>query len=49
LAVVVLPRALQERLIGGVLDQGVLENVPGPRRPPPLIEQFGWSLESRVA
>ena len=35
-----LPRALEQRGIRRVLDQGVLERIGGPRRPPPLVQQF---------
>jgi hypothetical protein len=27
--------------VGGVLDQGMLKDIPGPRRSPPLVEEFG--------
>ena len=36
-----LPRTPQQRGIGGILDQGMLEHIQGPRRPSPLVEQFG--------
>ena len=35
-----LPRALEQRGIRRILDQGVLERIGGPRRPPPLVQQF---------
>ena len=38
---VLLPRALQQRLIGGVLDEGMLEQVGRLWRYPSLVEQFG--------
>ena len=37
---VLLPYALQERLIGGILDEGVLEDVAAARRQPSLVDQF---------
>ena len=40
LLVHLLPRAPQQRGIGGILDQGMLEHILA-RRPPPLVEQFG--------
>ena len=39
--VVLLARALQERLVGRVLDQGVLEAVRRLGRCPLLVEEFG--------
>jgi hypothetical protein len=36
-----LPCAAQQRGIGGILDQGVLKDIPGPWGPAPLIEEFG--------
>jgi hypothetical protein len=36
-----LPRALQERLIGGLLDEGVLEGVLVLREEPRLVEELG--------
>jgi hypothetical protein len=36
-----LPRALQERLIGGVLDERMLEDIPTLRRQTALVDQFG--------
>ena len=41
LPVILLAGAPQQRLVGGVLDQRVLEDVAGPRRPAALIEQLG--------
>ena len=41
LLVHLLPGALEQRRIGRVLDQGVLKYIPGPRRPSPLVEEFG--------
>jgi hypothetical protein len=41
LLVHLLAGALEQRRIGCILDQGVLKDIPGPRRPPPLIEEFG--------
>ena len=38
--VILLPRALQQRLIGRVLDQGMLEDIRRLRRQPPLVEQL---------
>ena len=38
---VLLSRALQERLIGGILDEGMLEDVPAARRQTALVDQFG--------
>jgi hypothetical protein len=38
---VLLACALQERLIGGIVDEGVLEEVPVARRPTALVVQFG--------
>ena len=32
---------LEQRSIGGVLDQGMLEPIPRPRRPSALVEEFG--------
>ena len=40
LQVILLPGAFQERLVGGILNQGVLEDVLGPWRAAALIEQF---------
>jgi hypothetical protein len=46
---VLLPRALQERLIGGVLDQGMFEEIRRLGRHPPLVEEFGLDqLPERV-
>jgi len=39
--VIALSRALQERLIGGFLDQSMLEDVPAPWRHTPLVDQLG--------
>ena len=39
--VVLLPRAPEQRLIGRVLDEGMLERVGGLRRQAPLVEQLG--------
>jgi hypothetical protein len=33
--------ALEQRRIGGVLNQGVLKQIPAPRWPSPLVEEFG--------
>jgi hypothetical protein len=41
LLVHLLSGALEQRRVGRVLDQGVLKQIPGPRRPPPLVEEFG--------
>ena len=38
--VILLPRALQERLIGRILDEGVLEDVAAARRQTALVDQF---------
>jgi hypothetical protein len=38
---VLLARTLQERLIGGILDEGVLEDVPAARRQTALVDQYG--------
>ena len=38
---ILLAGAPQQRLVGRVLDQRMLEDVPGARRPPALIEQLG--------
>jgi hypothetical protein len=35
------PRALEQRRIGGILDQRMLEHVPGSRWPSSLIEELG--------
>jgi hypothetical protein len=39
---VLLPGALQQRLIGGCLDQGVLEEIRRQRRQPPLVQKLGF-------
>ena len=41
LAVILQARAPEQRLVGGVLDQRMLEDVARTRRPAALIEQFG--------
>jgi hypothetical protein len=38
---VLLSRILQKRLIGGILDEGVLKDVPAARRQTALVDQFG--------
>jgi hypothetical protein len=35
-----LPRTAQQRRIGGILNQGVFEEVAGPRGPPAPVQQF---------
>jgi len=35
-----LPGALEQRRVCCVLDQGVLKQIPGARRSPPLVEEF---------
>ena len=40
LLVILLPGALEQRLIGGILDQRVLEAIRRLRREAPLVEQF---------
>ena len=39
--VILLPRALEERLIGSLLDQGMLKDIPGLRRQATLIHDLG--------
>ena len=39
--VILLTGALQQRLIRGLLNEGMFEQVPRLRRTPPLVEQFG--------
>jgi len=41
LAVILLAGAPQQRLVGRVLDQRMLEHVARTRRPPALVEQLG--------
>jgi len=41
LLVDLLPSTLEQRRIRRVLDQGMLKHIPGPRRPPPLVEELG--------
>ena len=36
-----LPGAPEQRRVGRVLDQRMLEHIPGPRRPSPLVEELG--------
>ena len=43
LLVHLLPGALEQRRIGSVLDEGVLKQIPGPWRPPPLVEDLGFT------
>ena len=38
---ILLARALQERLVGGILDEGVLEDLLAARRQTALVDQFG--------
>ncbi len=38
---ILLPRALEQRLVGRVLEQGVLERIGGVRRHPALVQYFG--------